>query len=602
MLHGNQTAGPSPAPPTATTDHYPAMPISPEFINYVLALVIYSLRYPAVFWYSKKIFSMVFAFQLFVAVFFYMFSFCSMAVLYKYQVTAYFHPDIALVLPHSALIILYLVTNAIVFFSSIAIFNYGYYHYNEAYRKFLQKKRRSRRFITQPTGCQGYVPHTMATITLILFVACRATIVYDAVTVYRNMKLRTIMASIVWDVCYMLLWIIMWFVFTIKQSWNFRVRVTFLAETASEIYTIRNDNVLDPEVFGNGHVTTDPPVVIQEAPDTVIPNGSANVGPESAVSGDNPGTPPSSPASALRKSGGERRVNYARVTFEENENEAEDGDLSRESPRRRSKEGKGTPSKKRKRKQGHSEKGQHKGEPITADGAEQPKNMFGDFPLQETPENTLTRSYRHSIRDKCGQYYRHSREFQSPPAAQSSPVLGQRQGEPHTGSQPAKEPPVQRRLASKGVENKIPERQSSPQRPPPLGAKLHKNPHSKPPPIGGERVLPPSHPPAHAYSKSKPKLPSHPQPHSGDAFSRTPNAARPPGMVKNNLGPAAPVVNAKRLSGSERTPSREIRIMGTTAGPGKPEMGRRDSALPSSNETSSNDSSDNVLCSQVWGN
>ena len=49
------------------------------------------------------------------------------------------------------------------------------------------------------------------------------------------------------------------------------------------------------------------------------------------------------------------------------------------------------------------------------------RNIFGDFELSDTPENTLKRNYRNSLRSKCGQYYRNSREFTSPPAAQVVP-------------------------------------------------------------------------------------------------------------------------------------------------------------------------------------
>ena len=39
-----------------------------------------------------------------------------------------------------------------------------------------------------------------------------------------------------------------------------------------------------------------------------------------------------------------------------------------------------------------------------------------------TPENTLTRNYRSNVRDKCGQYYKHIGDVSLPPAAQSSPL------------------------------------------------------------------------------------------------------------------------------------------------------------------------------------
>ncbi len=42
----------------------PWFPVSPEFLNYALALVVYSVRYPAVFWNTNKPFAFFFSMQL----------------------------------------------------------------------------------------------------------------------------------------------------------------------------------------------------------------------------------------------------------------------------------------------------------------------------------------------------------------------------------------------------------------------------------------------------------------------------------------------------------------------------------------------------------
>ena len=42
----------------------PWFPVSPEFANYALALVVYSVRYPAVFWNTNKAFAFIFSVQL----------------------------------------------------------------------------------------------------------------------------------------------------------------------------------------------------------------------------------------------------------------------------------------------------------------------------------------------------------------------------------------------------------------------------------------------------------------------------------------------------------------------------------------------------------
>lgn len=42
----------------------PWWPVSPEFANYALALLVYAVRYPAVFWNTNKAFAFVFSLML----------------------------------------------------------------------------------------------------------------------------------------------------------------------------------------------------------------------------------------------------------------------------------------------------------------------------------------------------------------------------------------------------------------------------------------------------------------------------------------------------------------------------------------------------------
>ena len=60
--------------------------MSVEFVNYLVALVILSLRYAAVFWYTNATFSFIFAIILIVTSLQNAFAFCGMQVLYKFAV------------------------------------------------------------------------------------------------------------------------------------------------------------------------------------------------------------------------------------------------------------------------------------------------------------------------------------------------------------------------------------------------------------------------------------------------------------------------------------------------------------------------------------
>ena len=160
-------------------------------------------------------FSFVFSFMLLLATAHYIVSYCIAAVSYKLAFNLAWSASLSLVLSPAAGIVLFLSADAILFLSAISIFNYGYLHYNDSHKKYLRRYRKSGRLSPPPTGCQGYFPHTLATASLVLFVALRGPMVYDSVTIYRNLNHTIALASIIFDVSYMLIWISLWFCLTV---------------------------------------------------------------------------------------------------------------------------------------------------------------------------------------------------------------------------------------------------------------------------------------------------------------------------------------------------------------------------------------------------
>ena len=67
------------------------MVVTAEFVNYMLALLIYSVRYAAVYWYTSATFSAVFTAALLLTSLHYVYAYCGMQILYKFAVS----------LPHS---------------------------------------------------------------------------------------------------------------------------------------------------------------------------------------------------------------------------------------------------------------------------------------------------------------------------------------------------------------------------------------------------------------------------------------------------------------------------------------------------------------------
>ena len=95
--------------PMTSYDVYTTSSVSPEFINYLFALLIYSLRYPSVFWYTKKSFGMIFSCYLVLTTAHALFTFCSVSVLYKFQVNNSWFTGVSLVLPHGAVLALHII-------------------------------------------------------------------------------------------------------------------------------------------------------------------------------------------------------------------------------------------------------------------------------------------------------------------------------------------------------------------------------------------------------------------------------------------------------------------------------------------------------------
>ncbi|KAJ8972556.1 hypothetical protein NQ314_000143, partial [Rhamnusium bicolor] len=61
-------------------------PVSIEYMNLALALIIYSVRYPALFWSTNKCLGLIFSFQLLINGLHTLLSFAGMSILYKVHV------------------------------------------------------------------------------------------------------------------------------------------------------------------------------------------------------------------------------------------------------------------------------------------------------------------------------------------------------------------------------------------------------------------------------------------------------------------------------------------------------------------------------------
>ena len=445
------------------------------------------------------------------------------------------------------------------------------------------------------SGCQGYVPHTTATIFLVLVVVCRAAIVYDTITVYRKYKGgvdKMMLTSILFDVAYMLTWIILWFSFTLKQSWGFRVLLSSVTSEGELVFVncASENGVLSCENPCSEHTEHNR-------------------------------------SSSFRKSN-ERKAGH--VTFENDAFDGggatttENGSLANTAaatptvqeviPRRRSGDRRKSPKGAKKNRGNSAELLEGASD---ADGVDNSafRNSYGDH---ATPENTLTRHYRHSIRNKCGQYYRNSKELAAKQLHGENPRKQHQDNPrerphsktngdvPHGGVSMHQNIPYTQSTTSMSKasplannNNRISERTSGasgasgkPRTSTESGiSSMSGNSEPAPP------VIPPKMPLVDGRSVRQPSP-------SRTSKSRQPSPPEnnehprkfPVQNVKNNINTKIPPTRKSEDSIPYRKPQNTSRTLNLRD---NSDIHRRDSALPSSNESSSNDSSDNVLCSQV---
>ena len=708
--------------PTPTPEVIEAGPItlSPEFVNYLLAMIIYSLRYAAVFWYTNATFSATFAAILLVATVHNIFAYCGMGVLYKFSVNLHAIEGVELVLSNTAVLILYLCACAVMFCSMLSIFNYGYCHYVETCRAFLKTHfpTYARYVAKMPVGCQGYVPHLVATVTLILYVALRAPVVYDYVTLYRKTGFDILLTCIIIDAVYMLMWIAVWFAFTVKQTWDFSVNPQMdiiqqpqrtagaLAVSSSrqngqppqaEVTVIgsHGDKAQEPPTgnhsdtparhlptlqeddkdMKDGYESDEKDVNVPESngqrpekpPHSKKPKLSINVGhPEGSndtALNDQVQTPVS-PASALKKSGlrksGERRHQQPqRVTFDDSVDQLTPSKVPHDNEEKKPIQF--TPRKKKPRDKPvekfydpvrTNSRTKQQPEPMRVEEIVQNRTQdLGDY----TPENTLTRNYRHSLRDKCGQYYKGAQDLGMAPAAQSSPLPRNRPVSDSYDMAPeeimlnpltagnGKYGPTQHHNNNNSIKT-LPN--SSSQQPPQTVGKDYFHQRAKssdarydaragvdrlrdPKRLSGRKQNEDSR--AFSYPPQLSPSSSHHLPNKQSIQASPHHQLQLPGEAHlRNYSPSSHSPNSSKdtsnhstsSAGTARDPKMFLQLgshydtpsslkVPSAKGLGhmpltrplkintKPDLTRRDSALPSSNETSSNESADHVLCSQV---
>lgn len=230
--------------------------LTPNFLNFVFAFLTFAIRYSAVFWYTNKTLSFVFAAELIFMSFDSIFMFEGFSILYKLSssLNRYDHP-IDLILNSGGLLGLYIVSGCVVFFSSYVVFEYSAYHFMEKFKKVDRKhnpeKYKNESIIAKGT-CNDYFSHSTAVVIFILLAAFRGPIYYDIIAVYRLTSDGCLLACLIVGVCYLVTWIFLWTLLTIKQEWMFRI--LDYANVGQPIFVIKSDRLSKTNSISIGSV------------------------------------------------------------------------------------------------------------------------------------------------------------------------------------------------------------------------------------------------------------------------------------------------------------------------------------------------------------
>ncbi|XP_018400021.1 PREDICTED: protein tincar [Cyphomyrmex costatus] len=233
-------------------------PITLEYLNYAIALGVYSVRYPAVFWSCNKALGTIFSLQLVVNSAQSLLAYAGMSVLYKVQVVGALK-----VLPHlrhrtmptsstistifgdsyflldpPVTLVLFALLSFLVLCSSMVM----YFYAHGRFTAFLNQER-ERRVILSKDGREGngwvYLPHCAAFVVFLAIVICGAPLLYDFTVVYRGSLDGAILACIIGMILHLLLWLLLWIFLTIKQRWTFKLRVTIGRATVRSARSVK---------------------------------------------------------------------------------------------------------------------------------------------------------------------------------------------------------------------------------------------------------------------------------------------------------------------------------------------------------------------------
>ncbi|XP_066245516.1 protein tincar isoform X2 [Euwallacea similis] len=227
--------------------------ISLEYINLITALVIYSVRYPSLFWSANKCLGLLFSFMLIVNGMQIVLSFAGISILYKLHIADIWNylpfnqPRLYMTLSPSGLspfllnaqvtFALYMLATLLVLASSVVMYFYGHTRFME----FINHQR-DKKLITLPGSYSNiwvYFTHCAAFCTIISIGICNAPLVHDFVVAYKGNHDEVQLICIVYDVFHLLFWSFAWMFLSAKHRWTFKIRISIGEAVIKESRSLR---------------------------------------------------------------------------------------------------------------------------------------------------------------------------------------------------------------------------------------------------------------------------------------------------------------------------------------------------------------------------
>ncbi|CAJ0565086.1 unnamed protein product, partial [Mesorhabditis spiculigera] len=247
-----------------TTDRLNAAPVAPnllpilmhfrlfgiplEFVNFIVALITYSISYPAVFWRVSKPFSLIFSLHLLIFSTTLVFSYLGFSILFRVQETNYhsirpvgigqyllYDKNMKMLHPY-AVLGEFLASAVLTHLAGMMLYAYGYNKYfmsvahhqaknvsRHGTSEYTDFSRRHQAHRTAELCCEGYGPHMATIFLLVLIIAVKAPYVYAFVQIWQHDDKPILLSILAVDVIYMFTLIFLWLLLTIKREWDFNV-------------------------------------------------------------------------------------------------------------------------------------------------------------------------------------------------------------------------------------------------------------------------------------------------------------------------------------------------------------------------------------------